>query len=120
MILVSTRELAMQVTNEIRKLSKYTGIRTLAVYGGQSMSLQMSQLKRGVQVVVATPGRLIDHLKRGSILLEDVKFVVLDEADKMLNMGFVDDIKFILFYMHEDRQTCLFSATIFLEISRFA
>ncbi len=63
LILVPTRELAMQVTNEIRKLSRYTGIRTLAVYGGQSMSLQMSQLKRGVQVVVATPGRLIDHLE---------------------------------------------------------
>jgi ATP-dependent RNA helicase DeaD len=120
LILVPTRELAMQVTNEIRKLSKYIGIRTLAVYGGQSMSLQMSQLKRGVQVVVATPGRLIDHLKRGSILLEDVKFVVLDEADRMLDMGFVDDIKFILFYVHEDRQTCLFSATIPPEISRLA
>jgi ATP-dependent RNA helicase DeaD len=110
----------MQVTNEIRKLSRYTGIRTLAVYGGQSMSLQMSQLKRGVQVVVATPGRLIDHLKRGSIVLEDVKFVVLDEADRMLDMGFIDDIKFILFYVHEDRQTCLFSATIPPEISRLA
>jgi ATP-dependent RNA helicase DeaD len=68
LILVPTRELAMQVTNEIRKLSRYTGIRTLAVYGGQSMSLQMSQLKRGVQVVVATPGRFIDHLKSCSIL----------------------------------------------------
>lgn len=120
LILVPTRELAMQVTNEIRKLSRYTGIRTLAVYGGQSMSLQMSQLKRGVQVVVATPGRLIDHLKRGSILLEDVKFVVLDEADRMLDMGFIDDIKFILFYVHEDRQTCLFSATMPPEITRLA
>jgi ATP-dependent RNA helicase DeaD len=120
LILVPTRELAMQVTNEIRKLSKYSGIRALAVYGGQSMGLQISQLKRGVQVVVATPGRLIDHLKRGSIQLEDVKFVVLDEADRMLDMGFIDDIKFILFYVHEDRQTCLFSATIPPEISRLA
>jgi ATP-dependent RNA helicase DeaD len=84
------------------------------------MGLQISQLKRGIQVVVATPGRLIDHLKRGSILLEDVKFVVLDEADRMLDMGFIDDIKFILFYVHEDRQTCLFSATMPPEISRLA
>jgi ATP-dependent RNA helicase DeaD len=120
LILVPTRELAMQVTNEIRKFSKYVGIRTLAVYGGQSMSLQISQLKRGVQIVVATPGRLIDHVKRGTIQLEEAKFVVLDEADRMLDMGFIDDIKFILFYVDEDRQTCLFSATIPPEISRLA
>ena len=120
LILVPTRELAMQVTNEIRKFSKYVGIRTLAVYGGQSMSLQITQLRKGVQIVVATPGRLIDHVKRGTIQLEAAKFVVLDEADRMLDMGFIDDIKFILFYVDEDRQTCLFSATIPLEISRLA
>ena len=120
LILVPTRELAMQVTNEIRKFSKYVGIRTLAVYGGQSMSLQISQLRKGVQIVVATPGRLIDHVKRGTIQLEAAKFVVLDEADRMLDMGFIDDIKFILFYVDEDRQTCLFSATIPPEISRLA
>ncbi len=118
LILVPTRELAMQVTNEIRKFSKYVGIRTLAVYGGQSMSLQTTQLKKGVQIVVATPGRLIDHVKRGSIQLEEAKFVVLDEADRMLDMGFIDDIKFILFYVDEDRQTCLFCATMPPEISR--
>jgi ATP-dependent RNA helicase DeaD len=120
LILVPTRELAMQVTNEIRKFSKYVGIRTLAVYGGQSMSLQITQLRKGVQIVVATPGRLIDHVKRGTIQLEAAKFVVLDEADRMLDMGFIDDIKFILFYVDEDRQTCLFSATIPPEISRLA
>jgi ATP-dependent RNA helicase DeaD len=120
LILVPTRELAMQVTNEIRKFSKYVGIRTLAVYGGQSMSLQITQLRKGVQIVVATPGRLIDHVKRGTIQLEAAKFVVLDEADRMLDMGFIDDIKFILFYADEDRQTCLFSATIPPEISRLA
>lgn len=120
LILVPTRELAMQVTNEIRKFSKYVGIRTLAVYGGQSMSLQITQLRKGVQIVVATPGRLIDHVKRGTIQLEAAKFVVLDEADRMLDMGFIDDIKFILFYVDEDRQTCLFSATIPAEISRLA
>ena len=120
LILVPTRELAMQVTNEIRKFSKYVGIRTLAVYGGQSMSLQITQLRKGVQIVVATPGRLIDHVKRGTIQLEAAKFVVLDEADRMLDMGFIYDIKFILFYVDEDRQTCLFSATIPPEISRLA
>jgi ATP-dependent RNA helicase DeaD len=120
LILVPTRELAMQVTNEIRKFSKYVGIRTLAVYGGQSMSLQITQLRKGVQIVVATPGRLIDHVKRGTIQLEAAKFVVLDEVDRMLDMGFIDDIKFILFYVDEDRQTCLFSATIPPEISRLA
>src|SRR4029078_5043008 len=119
-ILVPTRELAMQVSNEIRKFSKYVGIRTLAVYGGQSMSLQITQLRKGVQIVVATPGRLIDHVKRGTITLEAAKFVVLDEADRMLDMGFIDDIKFILFYVNEDRQTCLFSATMLPEIMRLA
>ncbi|MGI0023276.1 MAG: DEAD/DEAH box helicase [Nitrososphaeraceae archaeon] len=120
LILVPTRELAMQVTTEIRKFSKYMGIRSLAVYGGQSIHIQKEQLRRGVQIIVATPGRLIDHLKQGTIQLEDVKFVVLDEADRMLDMGFVDDIKFILFYVNERRQTCLFSATMPIEILRLS
>lgn len=110
----------MQVTTEIRKFSKYMGIRSLAVYGGQSINIQKDQLRRGVQIIVATPGRLIDHLKQGTIQLEDVKFVVLDEADRMLDMGFVDDIKFILFYVNERRQTCLFSATMPIEILRLS
>ena len=120
LVLVPTRELAMQVTTEIRKFSKYMGIRSLAVYGGQSIHIQKEQLRRGVQIIVATPGRLIDHLKQGTIQLEDVKFVVLDEADRMLDMGFVDDIKFILFYVNERRQTCLFSATMPIEILRLS
>ena len=120
LVLVPTRELAMQVTTEIRKFSKYMGIRSLAVYGGQSINIQKEQLRRGVQIIVATPGRLIDHLKQGTIQLEDVKFVVLDEADRMLDMGFVDDIKFILFYVNERRQTCLFSATMPIEILRLS
>jgi ATP-dependent RNA helicase DeaD len=119
LILVPTRELAVQVSNEINKFAKYTGIRTIAIYGGQSISLQYTQLERGAQVVVATPGRLIDHMKHGSIKLDDVNFVVLDEADRMLDMGFIDDIKFIFFYLSEDnRQTCLFSATMPPEIMR--
>ncbi|MFB5599201.1 MAG: DEAD/DEAH box helicase [Nitrososphaeraceae archaeon] len=120
LILVPTRELAMQVTTEINKFAKYTGIRTLAIYGGQSINLQFDHLRRGVQILVATPGRLIDHIKRGSINLEEVKYVVLDEADRMLDMGFIKDIKFILFYVSEDRQTCLFSATMPPEIIKLA
>ena len=119
LILVPTRELAMQVTNEINKFAKYVHVRTVSVYGGQSIGIQHDQLRKGVQIVVATPGRLIDHVKRGSIHLDHVKFVVLDEADRMLDMGFIDDIKFILFYVNEDRQTCLFSATM-PEILRLA
>jgi len=120
LIVVPTRELAVQITIEINKFAKYSNIKAVSIYGGQSLNLQLDQLKRGVQIVVATPGRLIDHLKRGSIQLDDVSFVVLDEADRMLDMGFIDDIKFILFYVNEDRQTCLFSATMPPEILRLA
>jgi ATP-dependent RNA helicase DeaD len=120
LILAPTRELAVQVTDEISRLAKYTGIKSVTIYGGQSINLQLDKLRRGVQIVVATPGRLIDHIKQGSIILDDVRFVVLDEADRMLDMGFIDDIKFILFYVNEDRQTCLFSATMPPEIVRLA
>jgi ATP-dependent RNA helicase DeaD len=120
LILAPTRELAVQVTTEINRFARYTGVKTVAIYGGQSINVQLDRLQRGVQIVVATPGRLIDHIKQGSIILDDVKFVVLDEADRMLDMGFIDDIKFILFYVSEDRQTCLFSATMPPEILRLA
>ncbi|MDQ4066880.1 MAG: DEAD/DEAH box helicase [Thermoproteota archaeon] len=120
LILAPTRELAVQVTDEINRFAKYTGIKSVTIYGGQSINLQLDKLRRGVQIVVATPGRLIDHIKQGSIILDDVRFVVLDEADRMLDMGFIDDIKFILFYVNEDRQTCLFSATMPPEILRLA
>jgi len=120
LILAPTRELAVQVTDEINRFAKYTGIRAVTIYGGQSINVQLDRLRRGVQIIVATPGRLIDHIKQGSIILDDVKFVVLDEADRMLDMGFIDDIKFILFYVNEDRQTCLFSATMPPEILRLA
>jgi ATP-dependent RNA helicase DeaD len=120
LILVPTRELAVQVNNEITKFARYTKIKSVAIYGGQSIIYQLSQLKRGVNIVVATPGRLIDHLKQGSIVLDSVRFVILDEADRMLDMGFVDDIKFILFYVHENHQTCLFSATMPPEILRLS
>ena len=120
LILAPTRELAVQVTDEITRFAKYVGIRAATIYGGQSINLQLDKLRRGVQIIVATPGRLIDHIKQGSIILDEVRFVVLDEADRMLDMGFIDDIKFILFYVNEDRQTCLFSATMPPEILRLA
>jgi ATP-dependent RNA helicase DeaD len=120
LILAPTRELAVQVTTEINKFARYTGIRTVAIYGGQSIRLQYNQLRKGIQIVVATPGRLIDHVNQHSIQLDNVKYVVLDEADRMLDMGFIDDIKFILFHINKDRQTCLFSATMPPEILRLA
>jgi ATP-dependent RNA helicase DeaD len=120
LILVPTRELAVQVAAEINKFAKYTGIRTVSIYGGQNIGIQHDQLRKGVQILVATPGRLIDHIKQGTIDLENVKFVILDEADRMLDMGFIEDIKFILFYVNDDRQTCLFSATMPPEILRLA
>src|SRR5919108_3289246 len=119
-ILTPTRELAVQVTTEIQKFARYTDIRAVSIYGGQSIGIQYNQLSKGAQIIVATPGRLIDHIKRGSIGLEQVKFAVLDEADRMLDMGFVDDIKYILSYISEDRQTCLFSATMPREVLRLA
>ncbi|HSD05510.1 MAG TPA: DEAD/DEAH box helicase [Nitrosopumilaceae archaeon] len=119
-ILAPTRELAVQISGEISKFAKYTGIRNVTIYGGQSINNQFRDLDRGVEIVVATPGRLIDHLKRGSIELNDVKYVVLDEADTMLDMGFIDDIKFILDLAPDERSTSLFSATMPAEILRLA
>ena len=94
MVLAPTRELAMQISGEIVKFGKYTGIKVATIYGGQGMGIQLDALDKGVEIVVATPGRLIDHLKRGSIELKDIEHVVLDEADTMLDMGFIDDIQF--------------------------
>src|SRR5919107_582289 len=105
---------------QLTKALAENGFKAATIYGGQSINLQYDQLRKGVQILVATPGRLIDHIKQGSIILDDVRFVVLDEADRMLDMGFIDDIKFILFYVNEDRQTCLFSATMPPEIVRLA
>jgi ATP-dependent RNA helicase DeaD len=120
LIMAPTRELAMQITDEIKKFGKHTGIRTATVYGGQGMGIQLDTLHRGVEIVVATPGRLIDHLKRGSIELRDVSHIVLDEADTMLDMGFVDDISFILDLAPEERVMSLYSATMPTEILRLS
>jgi len=120
LILAPTRELAVQISGEISKFSKYIGTKNLTIYGGQSINVQFKDLEGGVEIVVATPGRLIDHLKRGSIELNDVKYVILDEADTMLDMGFIDDIKFILDLVPEQRITALFSATMPPEILRLS
>ena len=120
LIMAPTRELAMQISDEIKKFGKHTGIRTATVYGGQGMGIQLDALHRGVEIVVATPGRLIDHLKRGSIELRDISHIVLDEADTMLDMGFVDDISFILDLAPEERVMSLFSATMPTEILRLS
>ena len=120
LIMAPTRELATQITDEVKKFGKYTGIKVATIYGGQGMGLQLDALDRGVEIVVATPGRLIDHLKRGSIELRDITHIVLDEADTMLDMGFVDDISFILDLAPEERVMSLFSATMPTEILRLS
>jgi ATP-dependent RNA helicase DeaD len=113
LVLCPTRELAIQVSEELRKLAKFRrGIVILPVYGGQPIERQLHALRAGVQVVIATPGRLLDHLDRKSISLQEVRVVVLDEADEMLDMGFRDDIEAILRKVPEKRQTVLFSATM--------
>ena len=120
LIMAPTRELAMQITTEIKKFGRHTGIKTATIYGGQNMGIQLDALDAGVEIVVATPGRLIDHLRRGSIELNDVTHIVLDEADTMLDMGFIDDIQFILDLAPEERVMSLFSATMPAEILRLS
>jgi len=115
-----TRELAIQITGEINKFARNTGIKTATIYGGQSMGIQFDALRKKPEIIVATPGRLIDHLKRGTIKLNNVKHVVLDEADVMLDMGFIDDIQFILDLTPDERNTSLWSATMPPEIMRLA
>ncbi len=120
LVMAPTRELAMQISDEIKKFGKYTGIKIATIYGGQGMGIQLDALHRGVEILVATPGRLIDHLKRGSIELRDISHIVLDEADTMLDMGFIDDIQFILDLAPEDRVMSLFSATMPTQILRLS
>src|ERR1700709_837571 len=119
LVVCPTRELCMQIVSELELFKKFmTGVQVLAVYGGTSIGMQIRDLKRGVQVVVATPGRLIDLIERKAINLEEIKYVVLDEADEMLNMGFQDDIEFILQNTPKREATWLFSATMPSEIRR--
>lgn len=112
-ILCPTRELAIQVAEELNKLSKYKGwIKILPIYGGQPIERQIKGLKKGVQIIIGTPGRVMDHMNRHTLKMDNVKMVILDEADEMLDMGFREDIEFILKKVPEQRQTILFSATM--------
>lgn len=121
LILCPTRELCMQITNDLNNYSKHTGgLRILAVYGGAGIDSQMRELKKGVHIIVATPGRLIDLIGRRAAKLSQVRTVILDEADEMLNMGFLDSINEILEEVPENRRTLLFSATMSQEISSIA
>ncbi len=112
LVLVPTRELAMQVSEAMHKYGRELGARVLPVYGGQPIFRQLKALQRGIDVVVATPGRALDHIARGSLSLQGIDVVVLDEADEMLDMGFAEDIESILSGTRDDRQTVLFSATM--------
>ena len=116
LVLVPTRELAIQVNSEIRRLAKYSKIQSLAIYGGQPILRQIESLERGAHIIVATPGRLMDHLERRTINLDSTRFVVLDEADQMLDIGFADAIETILRKTPTNRQTALFSATMPISI----
>jgi ATP-dependent RNA helicase DeaD len=121
LVLCPTRELCLQITNDLNDFAKYAGnVKILPVYGGSSMEVQIKALKKGVQIVVATPGRLLDLIRRRAIRLNMVKTIVLDEADEMLNMGFLDSINEILAEVPENRNTLLFSATMPNEIASIA
>lgn len=120
LVLAPTRELAIQVNDEIARIAKHTNIRILPVYGGQPIERQLKALKRGIDIVVGTPGRIIDHINRRTLDLSKIKYLVMDEADEMLNMGFIDDIEEILKHASKERQTMLFSATMPNEIRKLA
>lgn len=119
-ILAPTRELAIQVNDEIVRLAKYTRVKTLPVYGGQPIERQIRALKNGIDIIVGTPGRVMDLMRRNIIDLSSIKFLVLDEADEMLDMGFIDDIEEIVKTANKDRQTMLFSATMPNEIKKLS
>lgn len=120
LILTPTRELAIQVAEEINKISSYKRLKALPIYGGQPIDRQIRALRMGVQVVIGTPGRILDHLERRTLRLDNVKILVLDEADEMLDMGFIDDIESIIKKTPPERQTLLFSATMPMLIKRLA
>lgn len=121
LVLVPTRELARQVSDELKKLAKYKKfISIVPIYGGADMGKQLRDLKKGVDIVVGTPGRVMDHMKRKTIVLDDLKFLTLDEADEMFDMGFRDDMKTIIEKTNPDRQTLFFSATFDNDIKEFS
>ena len=120
LVMTPTRELAIQVAEEIGKLTRFKGVRSLPIYGGQDIGRQIRALKKHPQIIIGTPGRLLDHINRKTIRLNDVQTVVLDEADEMLDMGFMEDITSILSLVPEERQTMLFSATMPPNIQKLA
>ncbi|MCD7894878.1 MAG: DEAD/DEAH box helicase [Erysipelotrichaceae bacterium] len=120
LILSPTRELAMQIEDELKRIGKYTNYKTICVYGGSDINLQMRSLNKGVDIVVGTPGRVLDLIRRKALNIENISWMVLDEADEMLNMGFIEDIESILEKTPEDKQTALFSATMPSEIKKIA
>jgi ATP-dependent RNA helicase RhlE len=120
LILAPTRELAAQISAHLNALGKHTGVRTAAIYGGVGFGPQVAAFKRGTDAIVATPGRLLDHLNQGTASLRDVSFLVVDEADRMLDMGFLPDVRRVLKYVPKKRQTLFFSATILPEIAKLA
>ncbi|SDM57099.1 DEAD/DEAH box helicase [Paenibacillus jilunlii] len=120
LIMAPTRELALQITEEARKLARHTGVKILAVYGGQDVEKQLRKLEGGRHLIIGTPGRLLDHLRRGTLDLGGVKMLVLDEADQMLHMGFLEDVETIITAVPYRRQTMLFSATMPDPIKRLA
>jgi ATP-dependent RNA helicase RhlE len=120
LILLPTRELADQVAQQVKLYAKYTNLRSAVVFGGMDMKPQTLELKRGVEVLVATPGRLLDHIEAKNAVLNQVEYVVLDEADRMLDIGFLPDLQRILSYLPKQRTTLLFSATFSPEIKRLA
>ncbi len=112
LIMTPTRELAIQVSEELGKIGRLKKIKVLPVYGGQPIDRQIRALKMGVQIIIGTPGRLLDHIRRGTVKLDTIKYLILDEADEMLDMGFVDDIETIMENIPKEKQTLLFSATM--------
>ncbi|MBI1950061.1 MAG: DEAD/DEAH box helicase [Acidobacteria bacterium] len=112
LVLCPARELSIQVSEELGRLGQHSGVRALTIYGGDAMSRQLDGLRRGAHVVVGTPGRILDHLRQGTLRLDAVRFLVLDEADRMLDMGFEKEVRQILDQVPKDRQTLMFSATI--------
>ena len=120
LVLLPTRELADQVAEQVKLYAKYTNLRSAVVFGGMDMKPQTAELKRGVEVLVATPGRLLDHIEAKNCVLNQVEYVVLDEADRMLDIGFLPDLQRILSYLPKSRTTLLFSATFSPEIKRLA
>lgn len=120
LIITPTRELAIQVADELAALGKYKQVRLLAVFGGHDMDIQAAAIRHGIDIIVGTPGRIVDHMYNGSLDFRDIRHVVIDEADRMFDLGFIDDVRFILESTPLERQTLLFSATMLPEIARIA